>query len=225
MKRSVFFFAAMIIAGGMASATSLGFFAVSPQGNFLEQAPIDVCSEYNIAGCNMTPTFINLTALGVTAGESLTITDVGGLCVYDAQGCTVYPASAFNMGAVFSSTDTLLPVNVENRVPDQIAPGAGALLVGTNPNIFAIAGNIDTAIPDDFYISATVIVPQGANYLIVGVLDSAYADNSSTLLGVNLSVPDSPESVTPEPTSYAMMLGGLGALWMLRRKSGLAVIK
>ncbi len=189
MKRSVIFFAAMVIAGGMASATSLGFFAVSPQGTFLLQAPGDVCSEYNIAGCNMTPTFINLTALGVTAGESLTITDVGGLCIYSMENCTVYPAGPDNMGAVFSSTNTLLDPSNQNRLPDQIAPGAGATLIGNNPNIYAIAGNLNTTIPDDFYISTTVIVPQNANYLVVGVLDSAYSDNSSNYLGVMLSVP------------------------------------
>ncbi len=221
--KSIFLFAAMALAGGLASATSLGFFAVSPQGGFLLQAPNDVCSEYNIAGCNMTPTFINLTALGVTAGETLTITDVGGLCVYAGTDCQVFPASPSNLGAVFSSTNTFLDPSNLNRLPDQIAPGAGATLVGVNPNLNTKSGNLVTTIPDDFYISATVVVPQNATYLVVGVLDSAYADNSSNLLGVNLSVPDTTSGAVPEPGTYALMLGGLGALWMLRRKSGSSV--
>jgi hypothetical protein len=222
MIRSMILFAAMVVAGGMASASSLGFFTVSPQGNFLLQSSVDLCSTYNIPGCNMNPTFINLANLGVTAGESLTITDVGGLCVYSGAGCQVFPASQYNMGAIFSSTNTVLDSSHQNRVPNQIAPGAGATLVGNNPNLYTKTGNLNTTIPDDFYISTTVVVPQGAIYLIVGVLDSAYDDNSSTLLGVNLSIPDDPPGV-PEPATYAMMLGGLGAVWMLRRKSGEAI--
>ncbi len=65
---------------------------------------------------------------------------------------------------------------------------------------------------------ATVVVPAGATYLIIGVLDSAYADNSSPSGSLGVTISD-PFSSIPEPSSYAFMLGGMGALWILRRRS------
>jgi len=64
--------------------------------------------------------------------------------------------------------------------------GRGCDSIGTNPNLFTLVDNLDTTIPQDFYIPVTVVVPQNANYLVVGVLDSAYADNSSSGLAVSI---------------------------------------
>ena len=220
MKKVLILFAIVVAMASFASASFLGFFAVSPQGTFLEQSANDVCSEYNIPGCNMSPTFINLTALGVNPGDPLTITDVGVICVNGGVGCTQFPASSSYLGAMFASTNTISGPGNLNRVTGTIAPGAGATLIGINPNLNTLSGNIPTNIANDFYISTTVIVPAGATYLVVGTLDSAYADNSAptNLWGVNLF---DPNVNAPEPSTYALMFGGIGALLLMRRRSRL----
>ena len=169
----------------------------------------------------MTPTFINLVSLGVQAGDSIMITASGGLCFYAGPNCTVYPP---DLGGVFSTSTVLLDKSVQNRLPGAIAPGAGATLIGINPNLFTFAGNLDTTISQDFYIPVTVVVPANANYLVVGVLDSAYTDNSSNNLGVNLSdlgnvSGQSSGASVPEPNTYVLTLSGMGALVFLRYRS------
>ena len=218
MKRISIVVATFVVLAGMACAGPFGIFPVSPQGTFLLQSPNDTCAEVNIPGCNMSPTFINLVTLGVQAGDSIQISGIGGLCFYDNPGCTMFPP---DLGAVFSTSNVLLDPSVQNRLPGAIAPGAGATLIGTDPNLFTLVDNLDTTIPQDFYIPVTVVVPQNANYLVVGVLDSAYADNSSS--GLAVSINDigavSAASSVPEPNTYALMLAGMGALVLLRRKA------
>ncbi len=219
--KSLLLAAAMVVMGGVASASFLGNFQVSPQGTFLLQSSNDVCAEYNIPGCNMSPTFINLAANGIQAGDPLTITDFGSLCVNAGLNCTQYPASQSNLGAIFSSSSVLLGPSNQNRVQDALAPGAlsGSTLIGNNPNLNTANGNLSTTTPDAFYVSATVIVPVGATFLIVGALDSAYADNSSPANNFGVTISDPNASGVPEPGTYAMMLSGLGLLFAFRRKS------
>jgi hypothetical protein len=224
MKKSLILLAVMVVMGGLASASFLGNFAVSPQGTFLLQSANDVCSEYNIPGCNMNPTFINLANSGINAGDSITISDYGSLCVNAGQNCTQYPASQFYLGAIFSTSNVLLGPSNQNRVAGAILPGmlTGSTLIGMNPNLNTQNGNQSTFTPDDFYVGATVVVPAGATYLIVGALDSAFADNSSPANSFGVTIFD-PSSTVPEPSTYAFMLGGIGALLMLRRRSSSVV--
>ncbi len=155
-----------------------------------------------------------------TSGDSIQITGIGGLCFYNNPGCTTFPP---DLGGVFSYPVRVLlgPFAVQDRLPGAIAPWARVNFIGTNPNLFTLVDNLDTTIPQDFYIPVTVVVPQNANYLVVGVLDSAYADNSTN--GLAVSVNDigavSAESSVPEPNTYALMLGGMGALVLLRRRT------
>src|SRR5580658_6398332 len=94
------------VTGAYATTIDLGFFAVSPQGNFLYNDPNDNCSaSYAVGNCDMNPTFIDL---GAYLGDTITITDVGSLCLYTASEenkstCTLYPASASYLGGVFDT--------------------------------------------------------------------------------------------------------------------------
>ena len=195
--------------GTAAASTSFDVtLPVSPQSTFFLQSANDVCSEYNIPGCNMDPIFISLISLGVQTGDTITIRGEGGLCFYANQGCTVYLP---DLGAVFSSSNILLAPSFLNRLPGAVAPGADAILIGNNPNLRTFAGNLDTAIPDAFYLPAMIVVPAGGNYLVVAVLDSAYADNSSNFLAVEVT------SVA-EPNTYTMILSAISGLWLLRRR-------
>jgi hypothetical protein len=213
MKNTLMILAAVAGMGSMAMATT-SFdvtFPISPQGTFLRLSANDVCAAYNIPGCNLDPTFINLAALGVQAGDTLQLLPVGGECFYDTPNCTVYPP---DLAGVFTTSNMLLGSSFENRIPGEITPGAGAALIGDDPNLFTFTGDLDTTIPDDFYLPATVVVPAGANYLLVGVLDSAYSDNSSSNLGVEIR--DLILAI-PEPGTFALGLSAIGGLWLLRR--------
>ena len=216
MKTVLNRFALIIALVGMVSAGPLGFFPVSPQGTFLPQSTNDVCSEYNIPGCSMVPTFIDLMSLGVLAGDTIAIASVGGLCFYAAPNCTVFPP---DLGAAFSDGNTILPPSNRNRLPGAI-PGTvltGLGLIGINQNLDAFAGGLVTTVPVAFYLSATVIVPIGADYLVVGVLDSAFADNSSSFLGVTVDDLTVAASVA-EPATGAAMVAAIAALGLLRHK-------
>src|SRR5271154_5092432 len=169
LKKCLNLVIAAVATAACAQATTidLGTFLVSPQGTFLFQLATDTCaSPISVAGCDNNPTFIDL---GQYIGDTITITDVGSLCVFlPPGGCTEYPASASYLGGVFDTNTILLPPSNINRLPGAVSSGL--------PNIQSnflntFTGNIDTTIPNDFFLPATVIVP--ARYLVVGTLDSA----------------------------------------------------
>jgi hypothetical protein len=210
--------------GAYATTIDLGFFAVSPQGNFLYNSPNDNCSASNaVAGCNMNPTFIDL---GAYIGDTITITDVGSLCLYtaseeDQPNCTLYPASASYLGGVFDTNTTLLAASNLNRLSGAVPSGLPN--INNNPELNSFVGNVNTTIPFDFYLPAVVVV--AAQYLVVGTLDSAYSDNSLGTpgspgyvgdFGVDVTVNVSP---TPEPGTAALLLTGVALLWAFRRKA------
>lgn len=211
----VLFIAALMSApGAWATTIDLGTFLVSPQGTFLFQSAIDSCPADS--GCNNAPTFINLQQY---IGDTITITDVGSLCLYSAteqqqSNCTLYPASASYLGGVFDTNTILLGPSDVNRLPGAVSSGLPNI---NTPNLDPEGTNINTTIPDDFYLPATVVVP--AQWLVVGTLDSAYADNSGTTpptFGVDITVNTAD---VPEPGAAFFLLTGLALLWGFRRKS------
>jgi len=211
------------VTGAYATTIDLGFFVVSPQGNFLYNSPNDNCSSSSpVPNCNMAPTFIDLSAY---FGDTITITDVGSLCLYTASeenqsNCTLYPASASYLGGVFDTNTTLLAASNLNRLPGAVASGLPNI---NNPELNSFVGNVNTTIPFDFYLPAVVVV--AAQYLVAGTLDSAYSDNSLGTpgspgyvgdFGVDITVNVSP---TPEPSTAALLLTGVALLWAFRRKA------
>jgi hypothetical protein len=202
-----------------ATTIDLGTFLVSPQGTFLFQLPTDACAAPEaVAGCNNNPTFINLSQY---VGDTITIADVGSLCIYLASAenkpnCTLYPASASYLGGVFDTNTILLDPSNVNRLPGAVPSGLPNI---NTPNLDTFAISINTTIPNDFYLPATVVVP--APYLVVGTLDSAYADNSGTnppTFGVDITVDlgNGTGSGVPEPSTAALLLTGTALLGMFR---------
>jgi hypothetical protein len=118
--------------GANATTIDLGFFAVSPQGTFLYQSASDSCGAYAgvVAGCSNSPTFINLSQY---VGDTITVTDVGGLCVFSGTSCQVYPASSSYLAGVFSNSNTLLAVNNVIRLPGEVSSGLPN--INNNPNL------------------------------------------------------------------------------------------
>jgi len=149
-------------------------------------------------------TAYSLASLGLTPGQTITLTEVGTY----SRG-PGYANIYTDLNAVFSSTNVLLDPSVEDRVP-------GAIGVGVNPIVTppTYNGQETTDIPTDFYISlfgspmgshVTLAIPTGAAYLFFSTDDVYFSDNTSpnNSFGVNIST-------VPEPGS--VVLGFLGAI-------------
>ena len=200
-----------------ANTITLGTYDVSANSTFLEQSSNDNCSSgLAVSGCQAS--YFDPTIIAVTPGETLQLIMGGSACYIGvSSGCAIEP-----LGGVFDTTDTdLLSSNHQNRLPNQVASGLPNI---QDPNFNTWYGDLNTQIPDDFYICGTVaapdctsttgtivVVPATAEYLYVAALDSFYADNKGDLtVTVNEIVTDPPS--VPEPASWTLMLGGLGLM-------------
>lgn len=121
---------------------------------------------------------IDLAALGLRAGDHILLQSVGDFCftIFNPLGCA-NTETAHPMIGIFSSSSTLLPSSILNRVPGAIEAGPS---VTTFPTLF---GTIPTDVPQDFIIfhapfSTVVTIPDNAQFLFVAVLDSFYGDNA-----------------------------------------------
>jgi hypothetical protein len=176
------------------------------------------------------PLFINLgpSGLNIPAASTINITAFGYQCYFTpSNACTPYSAY---IGGVFDSNTTILPqaynpANI-NRLPGAISSG----LPDVNHTFLnTFYGNHSTTNPFDFLIpmggGVNVTIPEGAQYLVVGILDSYFADNSGNP-AVQITLLDSPNDPpppghpadvnTPEPGTYNLILSGIGGLMLLR---------
>jgi hypothetical protein len=212
---AIVFWAGSVVAH--ANPISLGTFSVNPQATFLLQTSNDNCSFPAAApGCtpsSFDPTFINLSGMGVQVGDVLDITALGSFCFYPQPNCTPEPAY---LGGVFDQNNVLLGSSYLNRLPGAVSSNLPNI---TDPGTETYYGSLSTFIPQDFYISplgTLVSVPVGGAYLVIGVLDSFYADNTGS---ISVSVTDlGQQSGVPEPASYGLVWTGIAALAMFRKK-------
>jgi hypothetical protein len=92
-------------------------------------------------------------------------------------------------------------------------------LITNNVYLNTYFGNVNTTIANDFYIPAgtgiTLVVPAGAAYLVLGILDSYYSDDSGNpSVTVNeITV----QSSVPEPATLGLFGIGAVGLFALRR--------
>ena len=119
------------------------------------------------------PLMISLATVGALPGQWLLLQTAGGF----SFGTT--PDGQRSLAAVFSANNTVLSSSSPHRVPGAIAAGPSFASGNT------YFGGLPTDIPEDFYVSrelyadyVRVEVPAGAAWLIVGVSDSYFADNS-----------------------------------------------
>jgi len=246
----VFILAALLALSGvcaLASTIGLGTFAVNPQASFLYESPQDVgCASGIVSDCPgdisgsdpvtsgsgpVSALFLSLASLGVTANETIQIIVSGAECY---SGPCASPGPVY-LGGVFDSNNTELASSSLTPCSPQpnCAPGVDRLtgavpvpglpaqpLMTNNVYLNTYFGNVNTTIPNDFYIPTgtgiTVVVPAGAAYLVLGILDSYYADDSGTATVTINEIAPGGGSV-PEPATLGLFGIGAAALFALRR--------
>ena len=135
------------------------------------------------------PLVISLAELGAAAGDTLRMTVVGTY----ADSLALKDGNETLAAAVFSATDTVLPRGDSDRIPDAIDAGQNY----QTPRYWDCFGLIcwpsaSTDIPEDFRVDpgVDVVVPSGAEYLIVAPVDTAlkFDDNTGLGFGVDIEV-------------------------------------
>jgi len=138
------------------------------------------------------PLIIPLADIGAKPGDRLLLARVG---TYDDK-TELKDGKETRVGAVFSSSDTVLTPDQNKRVPDAIASiMAPSVVTGSfqvSCFLWPFCTVSSTDILQDFTIanSPTVLVPFGAQFLIVGTLppSNQWGDNSGFGLGVDITV-------------------------------------
>jgi hypothetical protein len=133
------------------------------------------------------PSVINLTNLGLMAGDWVYLEQIG-----DFVGAAGNEDVATGTIAIFSSDSQVLDGSNAVRVP-------GAVDAGTDFITFATHfGNLPTDIPEDFKVTQTLVqIPTNATRLMVGVHDSYHSDNTDpdADLGIRLTPVYSPNPI------------------------------
>ena len=187
---------------GVATATPI-FHGIDPTSTFLRTDSIDA---------SVGPVFVYLSAYGISPGMTISLQTLGDFCFTAGDPCTELAAPTVG---VFTSDTSVAGTSVLDRLT-AIGPPAGITSLVTQNTWFE---NLTTDISQDFAIPVgsplSLVVPDGANYLALGVADAFYADNSDPNqdLGVVLEA-------VPEPGTMTLLALGVGMLLVggLRRK-------
>jgi hypothetical protein len=135
------------------------------------------------------PLVISLADLGAVPGDTLRLTAVGTY----ADSTLLRDGDETRVAGVFSATDTVLPESFHERIPDAIDAGEDYETPHYWTCILILCWPTPaTDIPEDFRIDpeVDVVVPDGAEYLIVAPIDRHldYEDNSGLGFGVDIEV-------------------------------------
>jgi hypothetical protein len=189
-------------------------FGVNPQGSYLL---VDTAPQSGLADIVVPPLVLNLAALGVQPGDTITLTAGGEIsfsCYPGVPGsCAYQPAY---MCALFSSSDIINPPSVGtiSRVPGALMPASNTTPCVTGPTLF---DSLPTDIPQDFSVVGTpTTIPADAAFLIVAVPDTFYGDNASGPDGgpfVDVSI----TSAVPELGSINLVATLLALMYGRRR--------
>jgi len=197
-------------------------FAVNPTQGFLYQSSNDTTSTALFISLNCTNNATN--CINAAAGTSITILGLGAQCFFAPVSgpCTESPAL---LGGIFDTTNSLVASstlsmgNVDRLGATTLNAGQPDISNVSYLNTFV--GGVNTTIPNDFFIpdvtGLTVVVPTGANYLVVGVLDSLYGDNTDASHTLGVQITQNIASV-PEPATVGFMGAGLAGLALWRRR-------
>jgi hypothetical protein len=135
------------------------------------------------------PLVVSLAELGAAPGDTLRLTAVGTY----ADSTLFRDGDETRVAGVFSATDTVLPPGEDVRIPDAIDAGEDYETPHYWTCILLLCLPIPaTDIPEDFRIDpeVDVVVPDGAQYLIMAPIDRdlEYEENSGLGFGVDIEV-------------------------------------
>lgn len=221
-----------------ASSVNLGPFAVDARSTFLNEGTGDP-GNFNALFISLTCPNTDTTAVpagnqnaqnaatcisGVVGGVTVLNISVAGNICFLSGGRTCI-SSSNQMAGIFDTN------NVENapqtttanynRLTGTLAahgPGNTPIPSIVNSNMNVNNGTLSTDIANDFLLPSTginVVVPVGATYLVIGVLDSFYGDNSGV---PTVSISETNPPPVPEPATLGLIGAGLIALAALRRR-------
>jgi hypothetical protein len=159
--------------------------------------------------------------LGLSAGQTITLTGAGDLCLIDCG--SNYSENPASFALAFTSVNTQGDNSLLDRITaiDSGAPGVDTGVTWPGGEATDIAYDFTVLAGD----SISVVIPNGANWLAVGVIDSHYVDNVDNTPNVMLSIATPDEVIIPEPGTWTMVLAGLAGVGLssLRRRKSLKV--
>jgi len=138
------------------------------------------------------PLVVPLADLGAGSGDTLRLERVGTY----SDATLLKDGTDTALSGVFSSTAEVKAANLRTRVPGAVDAGPNVKTGYWKCLIFPLCAFVSTDIPQDFPVAAStdVVVPAGAEYLILAPLPPAYTwnDNSGFGFGVDVTVNPAP---------------------------------
>jgi hypothetical protein len=187
---------------GLPVCAAAATYPVNPQGSYIYVNVVGDPSTGKFKDVVVAPTVISLSSLGIKEGDSINVSTLGDMsftCHPGVAGSCVI--SSVILCGVFSSSNSILSPGTAsapqiNRVPGVVAPTFNPLRPClTSPSFI---GGIATDIPQDFMLDGTAAtVPKGAQYLIMAVSDSYYADNADPNGHLAVNVVESAQGAIP----------------------------
>ena len=162
------------------------------------------------------PSIVELSSLGISAGDELRIYYFGSV-KFNCAGASISPPN-YGLAGVFSSSNTLLSPSQQNRIPGAIDAGQDVFTSPTG------VGAQPTDIPQDFRIfppypnpssinDFRIIVPPGASHLFIGFLDSHFSDNCGTITITLRPDTNAPLLILPSDNTFSGALDETGTFY------------
>ena len=138
------------------------------------------------------PLVIPLADLGAAAGDTLRLERVGTY----SDLTLLKNGTDTALSGIFSATAEVKSANQKTRVPGAVEAGPNVKTGYWKCLIFPLCFFVSTDVPQDFPVAAEtqVVVPAGAQYLVLAPLSPAYtwSDNSGFSFGVDVTVNPTP---------------------------------